>query len=758
MGNNPPFSTPSYRESLSNSEMRRYARLQEATQQPSSDPNIDVKYYKLDLTITTSPNYLRGVVTMKAIGNSASLQTVTLDLMNFMTVDSITTGGTSLSFVQQTSTVTVNLDRVYSLGELLSLDVHYRGLPDPSSYYFTFSTHGGIPWIWSCSQPYGARYWWPCKDHPSDKADSVDIWVTIDSTMKVGSNGKLLKVINNGDGTSTYQWAERYPICTYLVSVAITNYSEFTNWFRYTPTDSMPVLNYVLPEHSAGADTFLAKTVEMIRILSDLFGQYPFINEKYGHAENNYGGGFEHQTMTSLQLFTEDCVVHELAHQWFGDMISLAGWRHLWLNEGFAVYGSALYYERHYGTSFFLTYMNQERVRAKQASGSAFLSDTLNPSAMWNWNRVFSKGAMALHMLRHLMGDSVFFLAVKSYAQDPRFRFGLATTEDFRQVCESLYGKPLGYFFDEWIYGQGYPNYLALWSVEKAVPGYSVPLRIIQQQRSLPPSFFTMPIDVRLFAAGWDTTVTIMNNAPDQRFTIHASHWPDSVALDPDYWMLRDAIPLVATAYLTMSTSVLVLGLIPQSLTTRDTIFVVRNLGLVGDSVKITRLPGFVGPDSAVSLFPTSFWVAAGDSQRVTCSIRPGLLTSQTYDVKFQLDATVGVFDNWTKSATTRIRFAVVTGVFTNIADMPFVYMLHQNYPNPFNPSTTIKYELPRASAVRLSVYDVLGREVTLLVNERRDASVHEVRFDGSNIASGVYLYQIQVGDFVQSKKLIILK
>lgn len=278
---------------LQKNEEQRYIALMSAMSKPASDLNIDVKYYKLNIRITTSPNYLRGIVTMKAASVVGNLTSVTLDLMSAMTVDSVKSGITNLSFTQQPTTVTITLDRSYGAGEMITMDIYYRGVPGSSGFgSFTFSSHAGTPWVYTLSEPYGAKDWWPCKDHPSDKADSVDIWVTVDSTFKVGSNGKLVAVVNNGDGTKTHQWAERYPISTYLVEMAITNFSEFTNWFKYTPTDSMPVLNYVLPEHLANAEANLPRAVDMLAIYSNRYGLYPFINEKYGHSEFGWGEGW----------------------------------------------------------------------------------------------------------------------------------------------------------------------------------------------------------------------------------------------------------------------------------------------------------------------------------------------------------------------------------------------------------------------------------------------------------------------------------
>lgn len=283
---------------------------------------FDVTYYKLDLTITAEPKYLTGTVTVagKCMQNNSG--SLTLDLAGNMQIVSVTVDGTGNFFIQRNSSFEITLNRLYQQGEFLSVVIQYQGMPVRSGLgSFTFDNHNGMPWIYSLSQPYGASDWWPCKNTPSDKADSADIIVTCDSEYKVGSQGILLSLVNNGNGTSTHHWQERYPIASYLISIAITNYVQFSDWFKYSPTDSMEVLNYVTQENLSAAKQSLPKVIDMLALFSDLFGMYPFIKEKYGHAEFT-GGGMEHQTMTSLGTFNEDVVAHELAHQWFGDMIT----------------------------------------------------------------------------------------------------------------------------------------------------------------------------------------------------------------------------------------------------------------------------------------------------------------------------------------------------------------------------------------------------------------------------------------------------
>jgi aminopeptidase N len=525
-------------------EARRYAVLAQPSRRAApGQEGYDVTYYKLDLRISAAPPSLSGSVTMAATCTVDNLSSISVDLMNTMTVDSVLVGGSRVNATQQPTYFSFNLDRNYSRGELITTLVYYHGVPGSSGFgSFAFATDpSGAPWIWSRSEPYGAKDWWPCKDHPSDKADSVDVWVTCDSAFKVGSEGKLVAVVDNGNGTKTHQWRHRYPIATYLVSVAIANYSQATSWFRYTPTDSMLILDYALPQYLAAATSSLPQTVDMLRIYSDLFGLYPFYTEKYGHSQFGWGGGMEHQTMTSLGSFGENLVAHELAHQWFGDMITMSTWPDIWLNEGFATYCVALYRERRYSQADYRSYMTGQMTAARSAAGSIHVQDTSSVLVLFNHALVYAKGATVLHMLRHVLGDSLFFGAMRQYASDPRFRFKTASTKDFQSVCESVYHHSLDYFFNEWIYRVGYPRYQYDWESHRIGQAYSVTVTINQTAATGNPPFFTMPVDLRFSGAGFDTTVTVYNDVQNQTFVFNFPRSPTTVRLDPDNWILKDA-------------------------------------------------------------------------------------------------------------------------------------------------------------------------------------------------------------------------
>jgi aminopeptidase N len=509
-----------------------------------SDPGIHVTYYRLRLGLSPSPALLAGDVLSKNVCVAESLTAVNFDLAGSMTVDSVVGNGTRLPFSQFLQGFQVQLDRTYHRGEIFTLDTYYRGVPSPTGFgSFEFSSTNGFPWIWTLSEPYGARDWWPCKDDNSDKADSVDMFVTVPSGLKAGSNGRLMLEQPNGDGTTTFHWSERYPIAAYLVSLAATNYREIDDWFPYSPSDSMPIVNYVLPPSQGTSTGALAETRSMLKVFSDVYGLYPFITEKYGHSQFGWGGAMEHQTMTSTTNFDESTISHELAHQWFGDMITCANWPSLWLNEGFAVFSESVFLERYYGPAAYREHIGAIMSSAMNATGTLYVQDTSTVANLFGFDRVYAKGAWTLHMLRHVLGDSVFFRSMRAYAADPRFRFKSATTEGFRSVCESVSGKDLGYFFDEWVYGEGYPRYGYLWTSHPSGTGYSVTLTLSETGSSAATPFFRMPVDVRVSAGNADTTFSVLHTATGQTFTLQVPFLPADVQIDPDKWMLRDVIP-----------------------------------------------------------------------------------------------------------------------------------------------------------------------------------------------------------------------
>jgi aminopeptidase N len=519
------------------------ARLQ-AVQ--ASDNNIDVTYYKLNLNVTYTPKNLKGEVTINAKSKIASLDQVTIDLQNALTTDSIKIGNKKLTFLHQSNQIIIKLDKVYLENQLVSFVIYYHGIPGSSGFdSFVFGTHNAQKdlAIWSLSEPYGSPDWFPCKNSVDDKADSSDVWITGDKYFTSVSNGILEKTIDNPDGTRTFQWKNRYPIAQYLISIAMSNYTLYQNQFTFEGQNPMPITHYIYPESLTTTNKLaLDKTTFMLDLFSKKFGLYPFIKEKYGHAQFGWGGGMEHQTCTSLTIPAsgfETLIAHELTHQWFGDKITCKNWESIWLNEGFASYGECIYTEAIGGKPAYDAYIKGFMTSAKTAKGTIYVQNVNNINEIFSSPRTYRKGASVLHMLRGIVGDDKFFKILQTYTAS-KFAYGNAITEDFQAIAEQVYGQKLDYFFKEWIFGENYPKYKFQWSSQPLADGTFKVKADISQSINTTPTFFTMPIQLSVPVGLGDTSITVFNDKQSQTFEFILKSKPTVVNFDPNNLILKD--------------------------------------------------------------------------------------------------------------------------------------------------------------------------------------------------------------------------
>ena len=494
----------------------------------------DVRYYNLDLHPDTTTRVLTGTVRMLATVVAGPITSVDLDLDNLtMTCDAATSAGFGTTFTQGGGLLTLQLDRVYLTGETVDVTVQYHGTPSSGAFgaAFGFDRHGSAMLVSTLSEPFDARTWWPCKDDPSDKADSVDVGVTLPSGYITAGNGVRTHYVD--DETTSYTvWHERHPISTYLISIASFPYAVATDWYRPTPSDSMQLRFYVFPENEVPTAPVHAKVKTMIAAYVQRFGAYPFLDEKYGHAQFLWGGGMENQTCTSLGSFSEYIVAHELGHQWWGDAVTCRDFHHIWLNEGFATFCEAIWAEYNGGIGSFHARMAGYNY---YGAGSVYVPDLSDPNRIFNSNLSYRKGAWVLAMLRHLLGDANFFLAMRTYLA--QHYYGTAVTEDLQAVCEQVSGMNLAKFFQEWVYGEYYPKYRfnAAW-VAAPGGGYDVTAQVEQTQTW---QMFWMPLDIRVNTGSGSFTFVARDSTPLQLFSFHVPNLPTSVVLDPDTWVLR---------------------------------------------------------------------------------------------------------------------------------------------------------------------------------------------------------------------------
>jgi aminopeptidase N len=516
------------------------------------DSCFDVKYYKLFIDVRLNPKYIYGEVTINGL-KIINTDSMFFNFSNVMNVDSVKYNGNKITFNHYRDIITFHPTKLDNITNDFSVTIYYNGLPEESGFgSFIFYTHSGTNVVWSLSEPYGSSDWFPCKNTPSDKADSSDIWIKCQSDFTGVSNGILKEVVTNPDNTKTYKWKNSYPIAQYLLSIAVTNYSLYTNYYVYAPTDSMPVYNYMYPEVIDSLKPTLDLTINMLRIFSTRFGLYPFIREKYGHAQNNTSGAMEHQTATSIGVVTEYVIAHELGHQWFGDKITCRDWHNIWLNEGFATYSECIYVEDAYGKTAYNQYVSGKMTDAKKAKGTIYVQDITSVNNIFDGYRSYAKGGMVLYMLRGVVGDSTFFRILKAYVLDTNVAFGTAVTEDFQRVAEQESGMNLDYFFYEWIYGYKYPIYNMNWSYAQLHDSvYSVTLNLKQIQSSNPP-YFTMPFDLKINTTSGDTVLRSFNNNIEQSFTYTVNGFPKLITFDPENKILKDKqgdVPIEIVGY-----------------------------------------------------------------------------------------------------------------------------------------------------------------------------------------------------------------
>ena len=468
-----------------------------------------------------------------------SLDSVMVNLLDNMIVDSVYNHTGLLTFGHQDNIVTIYLDREYLQNEPAGVSIAYHGQPLANPYEWlasiSFLQHDGYPVIESYAEPFVARSWWPCNDLPCDKADSADIRIIADTGLVVASNGLRISDTDNGDGTYTSYWRERYPITTYLLCLNISKYTIWTDYYHYSPTDSMPIENYYFPDQHDSVIGSYAATPEAIGIYANLFGEYPFITEKYGHSMGIVHG-MEHQTNTLLNIQLSrrhEIIIHELAHHWWGDLVTCKDWHHIWLNEGFGTYSEALLYERKYGKFFYLEYMTELE---NHVNGSVYVYDTTDVWRIFSGSLTYCKGAWVLHMLRRHVGDNLFFPIFPAYAE--AFAYDNATTEDFQAVCEDITGIDLDYFFQQWVYGDNYPVYhYSTRTVKTSGAGYDTYVHLAQLQDT-DPQVFTGPVDFQFWYGPGYTIISAWNDRRSQDLKLHTTIEPDSIFFDPQNWLL----------------------------------------------------------------------------------------------------------------------------------------------------------------------------------------------------------------------------
>jgi aminopeptidase N len=611
------------------------------------DYNLNLNIYKCFLT--PYPSSYAGTEILTLLADS-SINFIQLNAVNTsLQIDSVRLSGSG--FTHANNFLTITLDRTYVQGETLYVKNYYQHKNTSDGAFYV---HTGM--VFTDCEPEGARKWFPCWDKPSDKA-TMSLKTITPSSVKLGSNGRLADSVKSND-TIYYNWISRDPVATYLMVIsAKVNYNlDIKYWHKITnPLDSIP-FRFYWNDGESGVANIETKVLQMCTLYSTLWGEHSF--EKNGFATLNglfKYAGMENQTLTSLcpDCWSENLVSHEFAHQWFGDMITCATWADIMLNEGFATFCEAIWYEATGGyvsyKSSINTYANDYLINnpGLPISNPDWAVKTPDMMTLFNTATTYDKGACVLHQLRYLMGDSLFFIGMHSYGTS-NLRYKSATIGDFAAIMSNAYGQDLSWFFNEWVYQPNHPLYANKYYIApQGTNNWEVGFKAIQTQTNT--VFFQMPLQIAInYSSGPADTLKVFNNVNNQLFTFDVTRQPVSVVFDP--------------------------------------------------------------------------------------------------------------YNNIVLKEATLTKVDSISSVLAIAGAKPSSFTLNQNYPNPFNPSTTIRFEVPKNSRIKLTIYNMLGESVMILSDAIYETGVYEKSFDASELASGVYIYELKTDNVLLRQKMVLQK
>ncbi len=505
----------------------------------------DVTHYDLALRVDPAARSIAGALTVHARIVSPTAWLV-LDLVTNYAVESVTAvdrrgnSAATLRFERRAGRLWIAFPLTRQPGDTARVRVAYGGKPPvarnpPWSGGFTWVTTNGQPWIGVSCQGEGADLWWPCKDHPSDEPDTMALHITVPQPLICAANGRLQRVEKHTDGTQTFHWFVSQPINNYGVSLNIAPYRTIEGRYRSVTGGRIPVTFWFLPEHYDEARVLYTNFLRQVRFYEERLGPYPFRKDKIGVAQTPYLG-MEHQTITAYGANFKDnaygfdwLLFHEFGHEWWGNLVSCADWRDMWIHEGFESYMEALFAESLQGEAAYHKYVNS--FRSRRANPLAVAPRESKTGVEIYAAPVYSKGALILHTLRYVIGDQAFFTALRRMAYpDPKMerltngrQCRFATTDDFQHIAEQASGRKLGWFFELYLRQPGLPKLVTATNDHQLTLRWETP-------GQLP---FPMPVEVHI--AGGKHRVDMAGGSA--QISIDPAK---KLLIDPQRWILKE--------------------------------------------------------------------------------------------------------------------------------------------------------------------------------------------------------------------------
>ncbi len=506
--------------------------------QSNTGNNYDITYHRLELEVDPAVHYINGAITTHLFAIEDNVSEITFDFSDSLFVDSVIYHQSLMTFNSSNEILTISLSEQIGIGQLDSVTVYYQGAPPQNGFgSFVADEHEGVPVLWTLSEPFGAKDWWPCKQNLNDKINSIDVIIKTPDLYKVASNGLLISEIAN-TGNKTTHWRHSHPIAAYLIAIAVTNYVEYSEYVPFGENDSIHVLNYVFPESLEEAEVKTKNVIEIMTLFNEYYGLYPYRNEKYGHAEFGWGGGMEHQTMSFMGGFGHELIAHELAHQWFGDYITCGSWHDIWLNEGFATYLQGWTYEHMFDGYYWTPWLNGTMNNVlSEPDGSVYVEDTTDVSRIFSGRLTYAKGAMLLHMLRWELGDTSFFAGMQNYLTDENLINNYARVSDYINQMEIAGDTSLTEFFNDWFYGEGYPMYSINWGQNE---DGIVSILMDQEQSHESVDYFEMHVPIKFNGETSDTIITFSNTSGGQEYHFPLDFEVLNIEFDPNRKIVSD--------------------------------------------------------------------------------------------------------------------------------------------------------------------------------------------------------------------------